>query len=721
MADEDMDIATDCDKEVSNHMDTDDKGRNHGNDRTTEHELAENAVRHIGPGDKLGSKDSGEMGENCTENSTILPEVSDRHTEGGGTTDGASLDKNSTKLDKMATGESGKKPEGKATEDATAVDGQQSNTDAATAGENPGKSTEGGETEGGMATDDAKNASKKNLCKSLKLLDSLRAESFLKDRKSRPSRRSYRLRNKESGEGDRSDSSDEDERRGTDSSTRSQRSRSDSSETESDMEREGNEERGSDAADAENKTSGAELCSDLEDELLAKQLPNPSWRAIPMLRARQIGAPKEQLSFCYKAIGSAHMVSRFEKYCELKHHEGCVNTLHFNQSGKLLASGSDDLSIVLWDWARQKTVLVYPSGHRSNVFQAKFMPFSGDTTLVSCARDGQVRVGELSSTGICKGTKKLVQHKGAAHKLGLEPDSPVVFLSCGEDAAVYNIDLRGSKATKLVTVKEEVRKVPLYTIFLNPMNTDEFCVGGRDHFVRIYDRRKVTDEREGLVKKFCPHHLMGSETRANVTCCVYSYNGREILASYNDEDIYLFDSTHSDGAESVHCYKGHRNNQTVKGVNFYGPQSQFVVSGSDCGNIFLWEKNTEKIVQYMKGDVQGVVNCLESHPSSAVLATSGLDHDVKIWMPTSAEPTQLEGLKQTMYSNRREREEERSREPDMIDGHMLMFLMHHLRRRARRQAREAGEMDSDSSSSDSDSSEDDEEGLPHERSQCAPS
>ena len=83
----------------------------------------------------------------------------------------------------------------------------------------------------------------------------------------------------------------------------------------------------------------------------------------------------------------------------------------------------------------------------------------------------------------------------------------------------------------------------------------------------------------------------------------------------------------------------------VKGVNFYGPRSEFIVSGSDCGNVFLWEKSSEKIIQYMKGDTGGVVNCLESHPTSAVLATSGLDHDVKIWMPTAQEPSQLEGLK----------------------------------------------------------------------------
>ncbi len=49
--------------------------------------------------------------------------------------------------------------------------------------------------------------------------------------------------------------------------------------------------------------------------------------------------------------------------------------------------------------------------------QAKFMPFSGDCHVVSCARDGQVRLAELSLTGVCKGTKKLAQHKGAAHKV----------------------------------------------------------------------------------------------------------------------------------------------------------------------------------------------------------------------------------------------------------------------------------------------------------------
>ena len=81
----------------------------------------------------------------------------------------------------------------------------------------------------------------------------------------------------------------------------------------------------------------------------------------------------------------------------------------------------------------------------------------------------------------------------------------------------------------------------------------------------------------------------------------------------------------------------------MKGVNFFGLESEYIVSGSDCGNVFLWDKNSEKIVQYMEGDFEGVVNCLEPHPHIPVLATSGLDHDVKIFSP-SGKPTKLEGL-----------------------------------------------------------------------------
>ena len=50
--------------------------------------------------------------------------------------------------------------------------------------------------------------------------------------------------------------------------------------------------------------------------------------------------------------------------------------------------------------------------------------------------------------------------------------------------------------------------------------------------------------------------------RANITCLAYSHDGRDLLCSYNDEDIYIFDATHSSEADYVHKYTGHRNSAT---------------------------------------------------------------------------------------------------------------------------------------------------------------
>uniref|UniRef100_F6ZDH5 DDB1- and CUL4-associated factor 8 n=1 Tax=Xenopus tropicalis TaxID=8364 RepID=F6ZDH5_XENTR len=463
----------------------------------------------------------------------------------------------------------------------------------------------------------------------------------------------------------------------------------------------------------------------LEDWVLSEKtpLPRPRWRALRALRQRQMGSSTR---FIYDACGARGFVQRFRLLHGLDGHSGCVNTLHFNQRGTWLASGSDDLKVVVWDWVRRKPVLEFESGHKSNVFQAKFLPNSGDSTLAMCARDGQVRVAELSATHCCKNTKRVAQHKGASHKLALERDSPCTFLSAGEDAVVFTIDLRQDRpASRLVVTKEKEKKVGLYTIYVNPANTYQFAVGGRDQFVRIYDQRKINENvNNGVLKKFCPHHLVTSEAKANITCLVYSHDGSELLASYNDEDIYLFNSSHSDGAEYIKRYKGHRNNATVKGVNFYGPRSEFVVSGSDCGHIFLWEKSSCQIVQFMDGDKGGVVNCLEPHPHLPVLATSGLDYDVKIWLPTAKEPTELNGLKEVIKKNKRERDEDSLHHTDLFDNHMLWFLMHHLRQRGQRRRRRdaglgAGDADSDDSPSSSDSSDDDEDGP--DRVQCIPS
>uniref|UniRef100_A0A8C6MRI8 DDB1 and CUL4 associated factor 8 like n=1 Tax=Mus spicilegus TaxID=10103 RepID=A0A8C6MRI8_MUSSI len=418
----------------------------------------------------------------------------------------------------------------------------------------------------------------------------------------------------------------------------------------------------------------------LIDEWIALEtspLPRPRWNVLSALRDRQLGSSGR---FVYEACGARLFVQRFSLEHVFEGHSRCVNTVHFNQHGTLLASGSDDLKVIVWDWLKKRPVLNFDSGHKNNILQAKFLPNCNDAILAMCGGDGQVRVAQLSAVAGTHMTKRLVKHGGASHRLGLEPDSPFRFLTSGEDAVVFNIDLRQAHpASKLLVIKDGDKKVGLYTVFVNPANVYQFAVGGQDQFMRIYDQRKIDENvNNGVLKKFCPHHLLSSDYPAHITSLMYSYDGTEILASYNDEDIYIFNSSDSDGAQYAKRYKGHRNNSTVKGVYFYGPRSEFVMSGSDCGHIFIWEKSSCQIVQFLEADEGGTINCIDSHPYLPVLASSGLDHEVKIWSPIAEPSKKLAGLKNVIKINKLKRDNFTLRHTSLFDNRMLCFLMSHV-------------------------------------------
>lgn len=447
--------------------------------------------------------------------------------------------------------------------------------------------------------------------------------------------------------------------------------------------------------------------------------PHIKWYPLRSVNARTFGTySSNPNSLCNDAASAYHMVRRLRLQYKLDSvHTGCVNAINFSPCGSLLASGSDDLKIVVWKWMEQRPLASFDSKHTSNVFQSRFMPESNNSLLVSAARDGQVRAHMIQPSGELASSRRIAYHKDSAHKLAVDPSLPNNLLSCGEDGLVCDIDLRTSSPTRLLHVKRDSedrdRKVPLYSVFMNPVKTCEFAVGGRDKYAYIFDRRNASDESEPkMIKQFCPDNLVNENGNhsANITCLVYSHDGKELLCSYNDDDIYLFDATHSSGSNYVKRFKGHRNNQTVKGVNFYGPRSEYVVSGSDCGNVFIWDKNSEKIVQCMKGDQMGVVNCLEPHPSAPILATSGLDSDVKVFMPCSPLPTDLSTLDEIVSSNMEEREKDREDQFGEDDNHLRVYYLTRLNQILRRQMRRRGSGDEGDVDDDSDHDSDDSDG-----------
>uniref|UniRef100_T1KVK3 WD and tetratricopeptide repeats protein 1 n=1 Tax=Tetranychus urticae TaxID=32264 RepID=T1KVK3_TETUR len=132
-----------------------------------------------------------------------------------------------------------------------------------------------------------------------------------------------------------------------------------------------------------------------------------------------------------------------------------------------------------------------------------------------------------------------------------------------------------------------------------------------------------------------------------------SFNSR--LPNLNEKEI----TWRARAADFKQRFCGHCNTTTdIKEANFFGRDDQYVVAGSDDGNIFIWDRKTTNIVRVLKAD-EAVVNCLQPHPTDCLLATSGIEKTVKLWAPKpedgpdSVEPTEVEDINEAASSNQK--------------------------------------------------------------------
>lgn len=65
---------------------------------------------------------------------------------------------------------------------------------------------------------------------------------------------------------------------------------------------------------------------------------------------------------------------------------------------------------------------------------------------------------------------------------------------------------------------------------------------------------------------------------------------------------------------------------------FIKRNGDLIAAGSDDGNLFIWDRKTTNLVRVIEAD-KSIVNCVQSHPSVCMLATSGIETVVKLWGP----------------------------------------------------------------------------------------
>ncbi|KAI9096505.1 WD40-repeat-containing domain protein [Phlyctochytrium arcticum] len=454
-----------------------------------------------------------------------------------------------------------------------------------------------------------------------------------------------------------------------------------------------------------------------------------------------------QTPFISRVTSSKSLCSRLKLERRLTGHTGCVNTLQWNHTGTTILSGSDDCQLKVWDPFNGKLCASIASGHQSNIFSAKFVPYfdhGSDLRTVSCDALGMVRYTDFNQKTINPGFNC---HADVTYEVAVDSHSPHLFWSSSDDGTVNQYDLRESTSCEcdpssctkhsfidlnlakggksahathvmafnavsqssipplllrqlhaLLSGEFPSAEIGCGAIDINPIRSEYMAVAGSDNVVRIYDRRLIRNadvKSSGEVYSCLPARLkdvesqartensgdssdsdssenestLNSLTRHRITSVKFDpFNSGDLLVSYsfghlyllqpnlskaipylareNSEENDLADELSHRAPEVVECHDdsdiartfvGHKNAHTmIKEANFFGGQSEFIMSGSDDGKIFVWDKESSEICCLLKGD-RDVVNCVQPHPYLPIVASSGIDSDIKMWWPDAAD------------------------------------------------------------------------------------
>jgi len=419
-----------------------------------------------------------------------------------------------------------------------------------------------------------------------------------------------------------------------------------------------------------------------------------------------------------------------------------AKVLPFNNNEQLVSCAADGLV----RWANLETkVSKKLMAHSGRAHRLALEPGSS-STFFSCGEDGAVYFYDLrSQTNRRNKLLTLKRPKDdeiiAIYAISVDPFLPTRLIVAGSDPNVFLHDLRkinqragcyspkhlrdsGDHVTGAVfnwcgremvaTYNDEL--VYRFDVEKNSYDPDEIFVRpsstppatetspllARESQTRR-TRKRVRPESKPWVKSASAERIRREEE------LMLKASGEEaFFISRADEEVSNSDSSGDYDREHVRCrrysdfpseedyqnqllppnnsyltkYEGHRNAQTVKQVNWFGPRSEYVVSGSDCGHIFIWERESGMLETLLYGDRIGAVNCLESHPSQMVLATSGLEHDAKIWRPTRSEPISLMDLKgrnrmpaEEIMERNAEQRSARGERMEMTSDMLLSLLM----------------------------------------------
>ncbi|NWQ95892.1 DCAF6 factor, partial [Burhinus bistriatus] len=289
------------------------------------------------------------------------------------------------------------------------------------------------------------------------------------------------------------------------------------------------------------------------------------------------------------------------------------NTICWNDTGEYILSGSDDTNLVISNPYSRKVLTTIRSGHRANIFSAKFLPCTNDKQIVSCSGDGVIFYTNVEQDVETNRQCQYTCHYGTTYEIMTVPNDPYTFLSCGEDGTVRWFDTRIKTSCTKEDCKDDILincRRAATSVAICPPIPYYLAVGCSDSSVRIYDRRMLGTRATGnyagrgtvgMVARFVPPHLNNKSCRVTSLC--YSEDGQEILVSYSSDYIYLFDPK-DDTARELKVPSAEERREEARDWSDTGPrarpESERERDGKQSPNVSLMQRMSDMLSRWFE-------------------------------------------------------------------------------------------------------------------------
>jgi len=283
-----------------------------------------------------------------------------------------------------------------------------------------------------------------------------------------------------------------------------------------------------------------------------------------------------------------------------------IFSVEFSPSGKHIASGSFDKTILLWNTYGECENYLLLRGHQNAVLDLHWN--KDETHIISCSADKTVQIWDVETGSRAK--------KYSGHTAPVNCVAPVrkgtYIVSGSDDKSIRIWDTRVRGSIETFQTKYAVTSISFSDA------GDQIFSGGLDNDIKVWDWRKLKD----VLLKLEGH----TDT---VTGLSLSHDGSYLLSNSMDNHVYIWDiRPYVNGSRLLKDFQGIKHNFEKTLLRCaWSPDGTKISAGSADRFVYVWDTATRKILYKLPGH-RGAVNAVDFHPKEPIVVSASSDQTI---------------------------------------------------------------------------------------------